>query len=989
MPCTYTSAWAEAPGTVAVGIYSDAGGRPGALLSAGSGSSARGRGWSVVRVRRTRLKSRRTYWLAVLGERVTPRYRSPRRRPCLSNLSVQTHLRKLPKRWRTGRVRALTHCPIVAYVAATDFARSAHPPASGSAGSAQAPSPSPSQPAPAAVVPSPEEPSPLPQAPAGTVPPTISGPTIVGEQLSASPGTWTGSPTAYAYQWEDCDALGEGCLSIGGATESSYTLAPADLASTIRVVVTASNAVGSTAAISAATGTVLPLAPASEAPPLLTGAAEEGETLSASPGAWAGSPTSYSYQWEDCDIEGEDCSEVSGATSPSYGLTSRDVGHTVVVVVTASNAGGSTPVLSAPTAVVVAEHVAPTNEALPSISGSALVGGELKASEGRWTGNPTSYTYQWEDCNSAGSACSEITGATSSKYTLIESDIGHTIRVVVTASNASGPASASSDATATVVARAPAAPANTALPAVSGSDVEGDTLKASDGTWTGSPTSYAYQWEDCNAAGGGCGEIDGATSSSRKLASSDVGHTLRVVVRATNAGGTGKAISAATGTVVPPAPTYTALPVISGPDVEGDTLKTSNGTWTGSPTSYAYQWEDCNTVGEACSDLGGATAASYTLASSDVGHRLRVIVTASNPGGHNKATSAATSVVTAEEKSKTGTPTGCFEDPESEGTSRFEACGYPGPKNTGVAETSGRTECSSLPEYTESRTIGAEGTTIEGKELTLDIAGKSGGGISINANKITFNKDCFLIKGECGCLQEGPAIALGGGYALTVENSTFRSPGTTESVEKDIWFNSPGSDIVAKNDRFEDCGECLNGLGTVEISGSYMDANQWEGHEPENNELHRENIYMMQGTATVKNSTMFVPDTEVAEIFDEDNGIACDTHVRFENNLLAGSGGMFQLCGHSNGETGTGSTVVDHNRVARCLTTPIKETGDGIPYCSGPYVEGADSHGFMPYGGSSQILGNGEANPYGATKEFEGNYWDDNLKTITVKEAEG
>jgi hypothetical protein len=970
--------------TVTVGIYTNAAGRPGALLSAGSGSSVDVHGWNVVRVGRTRLRSRRTYWLAVLGERGARHYRSPRHGPCLSNLSVQTKLHKLPKRWRTGRIRALAHCPIVAYVAETDFAPSARQPASNPAGSS--PAPSTSQPSPVAVVPAPEEPSPLPQAPTDVVLPAISGPAIVGEQLSASPGTWSGSPTFYAYQWEGCDALGEGCLSIAGATESSYTLAPGDLSSTIRVVVTAGNANGSTAAISAATGTVMPLAPASEAPPVLTGTAEVGETLSASSGTWTGSPTSYAYRWEDCDSAGEECSEVSGATSPSYKLTASDVGHTVVVVVTASNAGGPTSAASNPSAVVVPELTAPANETPPSISGSALVGEQLSASHGTWTGHPTSYTYQWEDCDAAGGGCSEIAGAESSKYTLLAGDIGDTIRVVVTASNTSGPTSASSDATAPVVAKAPAAPANTALPAVSGSDVEGDTLKTSTGTWTGSPTAYAYQWEDCNAAGEGCTAISGATSSSRKLAAGDVGHTLRVVVKATNAGGTGKATSAATSKVVPPAPANTALPTVSGSDVEGDALKASTGTWTGSPTAYAYQWEDCNTKGEACSDLGGATASSYTLASGDVKHTLRVIVTASNSGGHSSATSAATKE---EVKAKETSKTGCFEDPESEGTSRFEACGYPGPKNTGVAQTSGETECSSLPEYTGSKTIGTEGTTIEGKEIKLDIAGKTGGGISIGANKITFNKDCFLIKGECNCLQEGPAIAVGGGYELTVENSTFRSPSTTESVEKDIWFNSSGSDIVAKDDRFEDCGECLNGLGTVEVTGSYMNASQWTGHEPESNELHRENIYMMQGTATVKNSTLFVPDDEVAEIFDEDNGIACDTHVTFEGNLLAGSGGMFQLCGHSNGETGTGSTIVNRNRVARCLTTPIKETGDGIPYCSGPYVEGADSHGFMPYGGSSQILGNGEANPYGATKEFEGNYWDDNLKTITVKEAEG
>jgi len=97
---------------------------------------------------------------------------------------------------------------------------------------------------------------------------------------------------------------------------------------------------------------------------------------------------------------------------------------------------------------------------------------------------------------------------------------------------------------------------------------------------------------------------------------------------------------------------------------------------------------------------------------------------------------------------------------------------------------------------------------------------------------------------------------------------------------------------------------------------------------------------------------------------------------------------MFQLCGHSNGQVGTGSTIIDRNRFARCLTTPIVEPDDGIPVCSGPYVEGADSHGFMPYGGSNQILGNGETNPYGAKKEFEGNYWDDNLQAISVGEAE-
>ena len=116
-----------------------------------------------------------------------------------------------------------------------------------------------------------------------------------------------------------------------------------------------------------------------------------------------------------------------------------------------------------------------------------------------------------------------------------------------------------------------------------------------------------------------------------------MGHTIRVVVKATNAGGTGKATSAATGTVVPPAPANTAPPTISGSTVEGETLNAGKGTWTGNPTSYAYQWEDCNTAGEECANINGATASSYELTASDVERRVRVVASASNAGGSTKA----------------------------------------------------------------------------------------------------------------------------------------------------------------------------------------------------------------------------------------------------------------------------------------------------------------------------------------------------------------
>ncbi len=718
----------NAANTVIVGLYSDAHGRPGSLLSTGSAPASKANTWTAVSVAPFDLTAGQTYWLAILGTGGTLRYRDRWQGTCPSDMSAQVGLATLPAYFRVGR--SYTDCPPSVYLTSVSAPSTEDPldldatlPANALAEETpapEAPPPSPGTPvnvspptiagtategevlsassgtwteaptsyayqwqdcntsgeacanvsgatssdytlraddvghtlrvavtasnaggssqassdATATVASSP------PQAPTNTVLPSMSGSAVEGQTLSASSGTWSGSPTSFAYQWEDCSTAGEACANIGGATSSSYKLASGDVGHTLRVVVTASNAGGSTNASSAATGTVVPPAPVNTVLPSVSGSAVEGQSLAASSGTWSGSPTSFAYQWEDCNTSGGACVNISGATSSSYELRSGDVGHALRVVVTASNPGGSTKAFSAATGTVV--PLPPTNTVPPSVTGSAVEGQTLSASSGTWSGSPTSFAYQWEDCNTSGESCSNISGATSSGYKLAAGDVGHTLRVAVTATNAGGATTVSSAATTAVV---PLAPANTARPSVSGAAVEGQTLSASTGTWSGSPTSFAYQWEDCSTAGEACANIGGATSSGYKLASGDVAHTLRVVVTASNAGGSAKASSAATGTVVPPAPANTVLPSVSGAAVEGQTLSASSGTWSGSPTSFAYQWEDCNTAGEACANIGGATASSYKLVSGDVGHTLRVAVTASNAGGSTKASSAASGTV--------------------------------------------------------------------------------------------------------------------------------------------------------------------------------------------------------------------------------------------------------------------------------------------------------------------------------------------------------
>ena len=80
----------------------------------------------------------------------------------------------------------------------------------------------------------------------------------------------------------------------------------------------------------------------------------------------------------------------------------------------------------------------PVNTSPPTISGATVLGAMLTETNGAWTNNPTGYSYQWQDCDASGNNCVDISGETGQTYELQYSDVGATIRVVETASNAGG-----------------------------------------------------------------------------------------------------------------------------------------------------------------------------------------------------------------------------------------------------------------------------------------------------------------------------------------------------------------------------------------------------------------------------------------------------------------------------------------------------------------------------------------------------------------------
>jgi len=257
-------------------------------------------------------------------------------------------------------------------------------------------------------------------APVNSTLPVISGTTTIGSVLTTTNGTWTNSPTSFAYQWK------RGATNIG-TNASTYTLVIADSTAAITCVVTATNASGSTPATSN-TITAGNYAPVNTVAPVASGGTYIGDVLTTTNGTWTGSPT-FTYQWYNITLS----QNIVGATSNSHTLVDADADAEIICQVTGTNAAGSATgdsntVYSLPLA-------APTNIDLPSIDDGQTyyVDYTLSFTGNVWDGNPVPVlTYQWRRGNA------DITGATNNTYETISADVNAYISVKCIATNSQG-----------------------------------------------------------------------------------------------------------------------------------------------------------------------------------------------------------------------------------------------------------------------------------------------------------------------------------------------------------------------------------------------------------------------------------------------------------------------------------------------------------------------------------------------------------------------
>lgn len=220
------------------GLYLDSDGHPGARLAVGTVSGPRAGAWNAVAITSTAVASGQTYWVAVLGRGGALYFRDRAAGPCTSESSAQTSLKSLPSSWTGGGQWAT--CPASTYVGGAASPTGTSGTSTGGTGGTV----------------SGGDPSPPPAAPAIVTAPQVSGTATEGDTLSVSQGTWSGSPTGYGYAWEDCDQTGAGCTVIAGASATTYALVAGDVGHTIRAIVTATNAGGSTSQASDPTAEV-------------------------------------------------------------------------------------------------------------------------------------------------------------------------------------------------------------------------------------------------------------------------------------------------------------------------------------------------------------------------------------------------------------------------------------------------------------------------------------------------------------------------------------------------------------------------------------------------------------------------------------------------------------------------------------------------------------------------------------------------------------
>lgn len=359
-----------------------------------------------------------------------------------------------------------------------------------------------------------------------TVLPTISGTVRVGSTLTLAQGTWLNASTI-TQQWQSSSDSAT-WNAIVGAGSTSYVLTTAESGLYVRAQVFGSFTSGSTSYKTTANTAATVVVPASNVTnsvlPVVSGTLAALSTLSTTTGTWSTSGT-FTYQWQSSP-DGSTWTNIASATGSTYVLTGTETGKYMRVQVTNSISSGA--ISGTAYSVATVKISAPSNTAIPVISGTLRIGSTQTTTNGTWTNSPSSFTYQWQSSNN-GISWTNISGATAITYVPTFDICNAQIRVVVGAFGSVDTATVSSAAVSGFL--PPAAP--NALPTINDTNTVGSTFTVTAGVWPNTPNTtpgpfQTYQWERSADAGASWAVIAGATGISYVVVTGDSGYRFRV-----------------------------------------------------------------------------------------------------------------------------------------------------------------------------------------------------------------------------------------------------------------------------------------------------------------------------------------------------------------------------------------------------------------------------------------------------------------------------
>ena len=478
----------------------------------------------------------------------------------------------------------------------------------------------------------------------------------------------------FTYQWQRGTTDNQGVTTwaaIDDATAAAYILVQDDVGAEVRVVVRFEDAVGAEEVlVSDATTAVMdvndPVAGTVALTGLLAGELQPDLSGITDADGLPSNGAAYTYQWQRSS-DGSNWVDIDGAVAATYPLGPGDVSYQLRVVVSFTDAASNAEELTSTATVAM--------QAWPSIvveNGKPVQqGAELRAGIGTLgsAGETVTLTvWQWQRRLPSQQDWTDIQGADGERYTLMQADVGHQVRVVVSGSSAgkntvATPFAEQASLSTVVVANVNDVATGTvaiAGAAVWGTALELDTSGIQD--TDGLPQSYTYQWQRSTDGGSNWANISGETASTYTLGQDDVGAKVRVVVHFTDALGGQETLDSAATDVVQPlqlvettrsirspvagiavAPgvvlrpydaagvavaTYPALHVILTDGQSGDTLSVDSQVLTANGVAHA--WDDARKV---LTLTGGTSVAAYQsvlravkLEGLDVGDTRQVVI---------------------------------------------------------------------------------------------------------------------------------------------------------------------------------------------------------------------------------------------------------------------------------------------------------------------------------------------------------------------------